>query len=58
MRRQFTNNSVEDLKNLLLMQPWNEIFNHSDVTSSLKAFMDIFLDYRLYKKYQTIYKRV
>jgi len=25
------------------MESWNEVFNHSDVNSSLKAFMDIFL---------------
>jgi hypothetical protein len=43
IRRQFTNNRVEELKNLLSKQPWNGVLNHSDVNSSLKAFMDIFL---------------
>jgi hypothetical protein len=43
MRRQFTNNSVEEFKNLLSKQSWNEVFNHSDVNSSLKASMDTFL---------------
>jgi len=30
-------------KNLLSVESWNEVFNHSDVNSSLKAYMDIFL---------------
>ena len=43
VRRQLTNNSIEELKNLLSKESWNEVFNHSDVNSSLKAFLDIFL---------------
>jgi hypothetical protein len=42
-RRQLTNNNTEELKNSLSKQSWNEVFNHSDVNSSLKAFMDIFV---------------
>ena len=30
-------------KNLLSVESWNEVFNHSDENSSLKAYMDIFL---------------
>jgi hypothetical protein len=37
------NNCIEELKNLLSKESWNEVFNHSDVNSSLKAFLDIFL---------------
>jgi hypothetical protein len=43
VRRQLTNNSIEELKNLLFKEQWNEVFNHSDTNSSIKAFMDIFL---------------
>jgi hypothetical protein len=43
VRRQLTNNNIEELKILLSKESWNEVFNHSDVNSSLKAFMDIFL---------------
>jgi hypothetical protein len=64
MRRQFTNNSVEEFKNLLSKQPWNEVFNNSDVNSSLKAFMDILLHcfntafpYKGVKSRDTISKR-
>jgi len=43
LRRQLTNKNMEEFKNLLSRGSWNEIFNRSDVNSSLKAFMDIFL---------------
>jgi hypothetical protein len=43
LRRQLTNNNIEEFKNLLSKESWNEVFNHSDVNSSLKAFLDIFL---------------
>ena len=43
MRRQLTNINIEEFKNLLFMESWNEVFNHSDVNFSLKAYMDIFL---------------
>ena len=43
LRRQLTNNNIEELKNLLSKESWNEVFDHSDVNSSLKAHMDIFL---------------
>ena len=43
VRRQLTNTSIEELKNLLSKESWNEVFNHSDVNSSLKAFLGIFL---------------
>jgi methionine aminopeptidase len=43
VRRQLTNNGIEEFKNLLSNESWNEAFNHSDVNSSLKAFLDIFL---------------
>jgi len=43
VRRQLTNNSIEEFKYLLSKKLWNEIFNHSDVNSSLKALLDIFL---------------
>jgi hypothetical protein len=63
-RRQFTNNSVEEFKNLLSKQPWNEVFNHSDANSSLKAFIDILLHcfntalpYKRVKSSDTINKR-
>jgi hypothetical protein len=42
VRRQLTYNSIEEFKNLLSKEPWNEVFNHSDVNSSLRAFLDIF----------------
>jgi hypothetical protein len=43
VRRQLTNCSIEEFKNLLSKVSWNEVFNQSDVNSSLKAFLDIFL---------------
>ena len=43
LRRQLTNNNIEELKNLLSKESWNEVFSHTDVNSSLKASMDIFL---------------
>jgi len=43
VRRQLTNINIEEFKNLLSMESWNEVFNHSDENSSLKAYMDIFL---------------
>jgi Trm5-related predicted tRNA methylase len=43
VRRQLTNNGIDELKNVLLKESWNEVFNHSDVNCSLKAFFDIFL---------------
>jgi hypothetical protein len=43
VRRQLTNSSIEEFKNLLSKESWNEVFNQSDVNSSLKAFLDIFL---------------
>jgi len=44
LRRQLTNNNNnEEFKNLLSQELWNEVFNHSDVNCSSKAFMDIFL---------------
>ena len=42
IRRRFSENSFEEFKNLLSNKLWNKVFNHSDVNSSLKAFMDIF----------------
>jgi len=43
LRRQLTNNNIEDFKNLLTKESCNEVFNHTDINSSLKAFMDIIL---------------
>jgi len=43
LKRKLTNNNIEELKNLLSKESWNEVFNHTDVNPSLKAFMDIFL---------------
>jgi len=43
LRRQLTNNNIKELKNLLSKESWNEGFSHTDVNSSLKSFMDIFL---------------
>jgi len=43
LRRQLTNNNIEEFKNLLSTESWNEVFNHSDVNSSLESFMDICL---------------
>jgi len=42
VRRQLTNSSIEELKNLLYNEQWNEVFNQSEVNSSLKAFFYIF----------------
>jgi hypothetical protein len=42
IRRQFSENSFEEFKNLLSNKLRDEVFNHSDVNTSLKAFMDIF----------------
>jgi hypothetical protein len=44
-KRQFTQDRVEEFKYVLSKEPWQEVFNQSDVDSSLKAFMDIFLYY-------------
>ena len=43
VRRQLINNSIEEFKNSLSKVSWNEVFYHSDVNSSLKTFLDIFL---------------
>jgi len=43
LRKQLTNNNIEEFKNLLSKETWNEVVGHIDVNSSLKAFMDIFL---------------
>jgi outer membrane protein assembly factor BamA len=43
VRRQVTNNNTEELQKLIFKESWNEVFNHSDVNSSFKAFLDIFL---------------
>jgi hypothetical protein len=45
MRRQFLKNSIKEFKNFLFRESWYEVFNHSDINSSSKAFMDIFLFY-------------
>ena len=45
MSRQFTKSSTEEFKNLLSKESWYEVFNYSEVKSSLKAFMDVFLYY-------------
>jgi hypothetical protein len=50
IRRQLIENSVEKFKNLVSNQLWDEVFNHSDVNSSLKAFMDIFCTVLIYKR--------
>jgi exonuclease III len=42
-RRQFTKNRVEEFKNLLSQETWNEVSDCSDVNLSLKAFLDNFL---------------
>jgi hypothetical protein len=41
--KQLTYNSSEKFKNLLSKELWNDVFNHSDVNSSLRAFLDTFL---------------
>ena len=43
VKRQLTNNNIEEFKYLLSDESRNEVFNHSDVNCSLKAFFDIFL---------------
>jgi hypothetical protein len=43
VRRQVTNNSIEECKYLLSMESWNEVFNHSDVNSSKGIFGYIFV---------------
>jgi len=43
VRRKLTKNIRDELKNLISKESWNEVFNHTDVNPSLKAFMDIFL---------------
>ena len=43
VRRQLTNNNIEKFKNLLSKESWNEVLNYSDVNSSLKAFMDLYV---------------
>jgi len=43
LRRQLTNNNIEEFKNLLSKESWNKLSNHSDVNCSSKAFMNIFL---------------
>lgn len=43
LRRQFPNNNIEDFKNLLSKELWDEVLNNSGVKSSFKAFMDIVL---------------
>ena len=43
VRRQFTYNSIEELKHLLSRELWNDVYNCLDVNSSLEAFLDTFL---------------
>ena len=43
VKRQFTDHRVEDFKNLLSQESWDEVVDLSDVNASLKAFLDIFL---------------
>ena len=43
VKRQFTDHKVEDFKNLLSQESWDEVVDLSDVNASLKAFLDIFL---------------
>ena len=64
VRRQLTNNSIEELKTLLYKESWNEVFHHSNVNSSLKDFFYIFLycfdiafPYKRVKLRETINKR-
>ena len=42
VKRQFTDHRVEDFKNLLSQESWDEVVDLSDVNASLKAFLDIF----------------
>jgi hypothetical protein len=43
VRRQFTYNSIAEFKHLLSKEVWNDVYNCSDVNSSLEAFLDTFL---------------
>ena len=43
VRRRLTNIGIEEFKNLLSNESWNEIFNQSNVNSSLKVSLDFFL---------------
>jgi hypothetical protein len=43
VRRQFTFNSIAEFKHLLSKEVWNDVYNCSDVNSSLEAFLDTFL---------------
>ena len=45
MKKQFTENSIEELKSLLLKESQYDIFKYMEVNASLRAFMDIFLYY-------------
>jgi hypothetical protein len=42
VKRHFTDHGIEDFKNLLSQEPWDEVVDLSDVNASLKAFLDIF----------------
>jgi hypothetical protein len=43
VRRQFTFNSIAEFKHLLSKEEWNDVYNCSNVNSSLEAFLDTFL---------------
>jgi len=43
VRRKFTYNSIEEFKNLLSKEVWNDVYNCLDVNSSLEAFLGTFL---------------
>jgi hypothetical protein len=43
VRRQFTFNSIAEFKHLLSKEVWNDVYNFSDVNSSLEAFLDTFI---------------
>jgi hypothetical protein len=43
VKRQFTNHRVEEFKNLLSQESWDEVGNQSVVNASLEAFLHIFL---------------
>jgi hypothetical protein len=43
VRREFAHNSIEEFKHLLSQELWTDVYNCSDVNSSLEAFLSIFL---------------
>jgi hypothetical protein len=43
VKRQFSNHRIEEFKNLLAQESWDEVVTQSDVNAALEKFLQIFL---------------